>query len=279
MKIFKFCALAMGGVLALVTHTAVADGRKLEAESAVVTKHSITVRGKQFSYTATAGTQPVWDKDGEVIASLFYTYYQRDNIRDREHRPLIFSFNGGPGSASVWMHIAYTGPRILNVDDEGFPVQPYGVRENPYSILDVADIVFINPVNTGYSRMIDASDDAGEDKGGGKVDDKAKREIFFGVNADIEYLAEWLNTFVTRNNRWLSPKYLIGEAKRPVDVSERRYPGIADRARYRAGWAGQIGKPLAVFHCCGLVSESAERHSSAAGPGGYTAAGGGFCHQ
>jgi carboxypeptidase C (cathepsin A) len=219
MKIFKFCALAMGGVLALVTHTAVADGRKLEAESAVVTKHSITVRGKQFSYTATAGTQPVWDKDGEVIASLFYTYYQRDNIRDREHRPLIFSFNGGPGSASVWMHIAYTGPRILNVDDEGFPVQPYGVRENPYSILDVADIVFINPVNTGYSRMIDASDDAGEDKGGGKVDDKAKREIFFGVNADIEYLAEWLNTFVTRNNRWLSPKYLIGESYGTTRVS------------------------------------------------------------
>lgn len=219
MKKLIFRALAMGSVLALVTSTAVADGRKLEAESAVVTKHSTTVKGKQFSYTATAGTQPVWDKDGEVIASLFYTYYQRENIRDREHRPLIFSFNGGPGSASVWMHIAYTGPRILNVDDEGFPVQPYGVRENPYSILDVADIVFINPVNTGYSRMIDSSDDAGEDKAGGKGNDKDKREKFFGVNADIEYLAEWLNTFVTRNNRWLSPKYLIGESYGTTRVS------------------------------------------------------------
>mgnify|MGYP001816006562 FL=1 len=223
MKKLIFHALAMGSVLVLLTSTAVADGRKLEAESAVVTKHSTTVRGKQFSYTATAGTQPVWDKDGEVIASLFYTYYQRDNIRDREHRPLIFSFNGGPGSASVWMHIAYTGPRILNVDDEGFPVQPYGVRENPYSILDVADIVFINPVNTGYSRMIDSTDDAGGEKGGDKGNDKGndkeKREKFFGVNADIEYLAEWLNTFVTRNNRWLSPKYLIGESYGTTRVS------------------------------------------------------------
>ncbi len=190
-------------------NVAQAEGRQLEAESAVVTSHSTTVRGKKFSYKATAGTQPVWDKNGKVIASLFYVYYERDNIKSRENRPLLISFNGGPGSASVWMHIAYTGPRILKVDDEGYPVQPYGVRENPYSILDVADIVYVNPVNTGYSRMIDAADD---DKDGDKMSEKDKRALFFGVNADIKYLAEWLNTFVTRNNRWLSPKYLIGES-------------------------------------------------------------------
>lgn len=208
-------------ILTLVANIAVADGRQLEAESAVVTKHSTTIRGKQFSYTATAGTQPVWDKKGKVIASLFYTYYERDDIRDRKRRPLIISFNGGPGSASVWMHIAYTGPRILNIDDEGYPVQPYGVRENPYSILDVADIVFVNPVNTGYSRLIDTVDANGEDKDddGDKMSDKDKRKLFFGVNADIEYLAEWLNTFVTRNNRWLSPKYLIGESYGTTRVS------------------------------------------------------------
>jgi carboxypeptidase C (cathepsin A) len=113
------------------------------------------------------------------------------------------------------MHIAYTGPRILQVDDEGYPVQPYGIKENPYSILDVADIVFVNPVNTGYSRMIDA-DDGDEKKG---KSDKEKRELFFGVNADIRYLAEWLNTFVTRNNRWRSPKYLIGESYGTTRVS------------------------------------------------------------
>ncbi len=205
----------IAGVLVLLSSGANAEGRRLEAESAVVTKHSVTIGGKQVSYTATAGTQPVWDKDGDVIASLFYTYYERDNIKNREQRPLLISFNGGPGSASVWMHIAYTGPRVLLVDDEGFPVQPYGVRENPYSILDVADIVYVNPVNTGYSRIIDAEAGEGEEK----TSDKDKRKLFFGVNADIEYLAEWLNTFVTRNNRWLSPKYLIGESYGTTRVS------------------------------------------------------------
>ena len=205
-------------MLAITANTSSADSRQLEAESAVVSKHSTTIRGKQFTYTATAGTQPVWDEKGKVIASLFYTYYQRDNIKNYEKRPLIISFNGGPGSASVWMHIAYTGPRILNVDDEGFPVQPYGVKENPYSILDVADIVFVNPVNTGYSRMIDTPAGDGE-SGEDKMSDKDKRALFFGVNADIKYLAEWLNTFVTRNNRWLSPKYLVGESYGTTRVS------------------------------------------------------------
>jgi carboxypeptidase C (cathepsin A) len=128
--------------------------RALKAESAVVTTHETTIKGVKISYSATAGTQPVWNEDGKVLASLFYTYYERSDVKDRESRPLVISFNGGPGSASVWMHIAYTGPRVLNVDDEGYPIQPYGVHSNPNSILDVADIVFVNPVNTGYSRII-----------------------------------------------------------------------------------------------------------------------------
>ena len=101
--------------------------RKLEASSKVVTSHQVTIKNKLIPYTATAGTQPVWDKDGKVIASLFYTYYERSDIKDKSNRPLIISFNGGPGSASVWMHIAYTGPQILKIDDEGFPIQPYGI--------------------------------------------------------------------------------------------------------------------------------------------------------
>lgn len=206
-----------GTSLLLSLQFAMADGRQLEAESAVTTKHSVTIKGKQIPYTATAGTQPVWGEDGKVIASLFYTYYQRDDVKDRETRPLLMSFNGGPGSASVWMHIAYTGPRILKVDDEGYPVQPYGIKDNPYSILDVADIVFVNPVNTGYSRMIDG--DAGEDKDAKTMSEADKRKLFFGVNADIKYLAEWLNTFVTRHDRWRSPKYLIGESYGTTRVS------------------------------------------------------------
>jgi carboxypeptidase C (cathepsin A) len=178
--------------------------RILEGESAVTTNHELTVKGKRFPYTATAGTQPVWNTEGKAIASLFYTYYERTDIKDKAARPLIFSYNGGPGSASVWMHVAYTGPRILEIDSEGYPVQPYGIKENPHSILDVADIVFVDPVNTGYSRILDKD---------------AKREEFFGVNADIKYLAEWMTTFVSRINRWPSPKYLIGESYGTTRVS------------------------------------------------------------
>ena len=177
------------------------QSRKIPIDTMVVTTHNTTVKGQSFSYTATTGMQPVWDANGEPAATLFYTYYKRNNIKNSAKRPLIISFNGGPGSASVWMHIAYTGPRILNIDDEGYPVQPYGFRNNPNSIIDVADIVFVNPVNTGYSRMIPDKD--------GKMPEKKQ---FFGINADIKYLAEWVNTFVSRNNRWESPKYIIGES-------------------------------------------------------------------
>ncbi|WP_455169756.1 S10 family peptidase [Aegicerativicinus sediminis] len=170
-------------------------------DTMVVTTHNTTVKGVTFSYTAETGTQPVWDSEGNPIATLYYTYYTRNNVKDKASRPIIYSFNGGPGSASVWMHIAYTGPEILNIDDEGYPVQPYGTKPNPYSIIDVADIVFINPVNTGYSRMV-------PDKEGNLPDKK----LFFGINEDVKYLAEWMNTFTTRHNRWESPKYIIGES-------------------------------------------------------------------
>ena len=177
------------------------QSRSIPLDTLVKTTHNTTVKGEMFSYTAETGTQPVWDKEGDPMATLFYTYYTRNNVKDRVNRPLIISFNGGPGSASVWMHIAYTGPRILNIDEEGYPIQPYGFRSNPNSIIDVADIVFVNPVNTGYSRMVADKE--------GKMPDK---KLFFGINADIKYLAEWVNTFVSRHNRWESPKYIIGES-------------------------------------------------------------------
>ena len=178
-----------------------AQSRTIPVDTMVTTTHNTTVKGVSFSYTAETGTQPVWDKKGDPIATLFYTYYTRNNVKDRANRPLIISFNGGPGSASVWMHVAYTGPRILKIDEEGYPVQPYGFKSNPNSIIDVADIVFVNPVNTGYSRMIPNKD--------GEMPD---RKQFFGINEDIKYLAEWINTFVSRHNRWESPKYIIGES-------------------------------------------------------------------
>ncbi|WP_282018285.1 S10 family peptidase [Salegentibacter mishustinae] len=195
--------------LFLLVFIATAWSQKVEipVDTTVTTKHSVTINSKNIDYTATTGMQPLWNNDGEPIASLFYTYYKRSNIKNTENRPLVISFNGGPGSASVWMHIAYTGPRVLKIDDEGFPIQPYGIKENPHSILDVADIVYVNPVSTGFSRPI--PNEEGE----------VEKEKFFGVDADIKYLAEWLNTFVSRNNRWLSPKYLIGESYGTTRVS------------------------------------------------------------
>ena len=177
-----------------------AQDSRIPVDTTVVTNSEVVINGQKITYKATTGMQPVWDDHGEIIASLYYTYYKRTNIKSSPERPIIMSFNGGPGSASVWMHIAYTGPKVLRIDDEGYPIQPYGVKDNPNSILDVADIVYINPVNTGYSRPVV------------KKGEKLDKSLFFGINADVTYLAGWLNTFITRNNRWQSPKYIIGES-------------------------------------------------------------------
>lgn len=185
-------------VIFLILFTAAYSSQDIEVqpESSVTTEHTVTIKGRQVPYRATAGTQPVWDENGKVIASVFYVFYERTDIKDRTKRPIFISFNGGPGSSSVWMHLGYTGPRRLKIDEEGYPIQPYGIRENNHSILDAADIVFVDPVNTGFSRIV------GE----------AGPEQFFGVNEDIEYLARWIDTFISRHNRWRSPKFLIGES-------------------------------------------------------------------
>jgi carboxypeptidase C (cathepsin A) len=173
-------------------------------DATVVSDHEITIKGVRVPYKATAGMMPVWDPEGKVQAGVFFTYYERSDVKDRASRPLVISFNGGPGTPSVWMELGYTGPRILNIDDEGYPVQPYGLRDNPYSLLDVADIVYVDPVNTGFSRAVNKD---------------VPTSRFFGVTADIKYLAEWVNTFVSRMNRWASPKYLIGESYGTARVS------------------------------------------------------------
>ena len=179
----------------------ISQNLKVVIDTSITTKHKTVIKGIELEYTAETGMQPVWNKESTAIASLFYTYYRRDHVKNSNKRPILISFNGGPGSASVWMHMAYTGPRILKVDDEGYPVQPYGFRSNPNSILDVADIVFVNPVNTAYSRMIPNKD--------GELPDRSQ---FFGINEDIAYLSDWINNFISRKNRWESPKYIIGES-------------------------------------------------------------------
>lgn len=186
------------------TEKSTTPNKMVIVDSFITTKHSVTINGVAIPYTAKAGTLPVWDEQGKPIASVFYTYYERSDVKDRASRPIVISFNGGPGTPSVWMEIGYTGPRILNVDDEGYPLEPYGLHDNPNSILDVADIVYVDPVNTGFSRKV--STDIPDTK-------------FYGVNEDISYLADWINTFITRNNRWASPKFLIGESYGTTRVS------------------------------------------------------------
>lgn len=178
--------------------------RALSLEAKTEKKGEVTIKGQKVPYKVVSGTIPVWDEEGKAIAGLFYVYYERTDVTNKEERPLVISFNGGPGTASVWMHIGYTSPKKLRIDDEGYPIQPYGVEDNPQSILDVADIVYIDPVNTGFSRILDKS---------------VPTTKFFGVNADVKYLADWINTFVGREKRWASPKFLIGESYGTTRVS------------------------------------------------------------
>ena len=178
--------------------------RDFSLETKSEAKGEVTGKGQKIPYKVVTGSIPVWDEDGKAIAGLFYVYYERTDVNNRNERPLVISFNGGPGTASVWMHIGYTSPRKLKIDEEGFPVQPYGLEDNPNSIIDAADIVYIDPVNTGFSRIMDKSVNTAK---------------FFGVNADIKYLADWITTFVSRNKRWASPKFLIGESYGTTRVS------------------------------------------------------------
>jgi carboxypeptidase C (cathepsin A) len=174
----------------------VAQERSMPADTALVSTDEVTIKGENVPYRVTTGRQPVYGEDGNPDASLFYTYYERTDVDNNDSRPIFVSFNGGPGAGSLWMHLGYTSPKRLKISDEGYPVQPYGVEDNPHSILDVADIVYVNPVNTGLSRMLN----------------DGEAEQFFGVNEDITYLADWIDNFISRQGRWESPKYLIGES-------------------------------------------------------------------
>lgn len=174
------------------------SGQELDLlpEAPVVTQHTATIRGESVAYTAEAGTLPIRE-NGKVMARMFYIYYKRDNVPDGQPRPMVFSFNGGPGTASVWMHMGYTGPRRVQYDEEGFALMPpVGLEDNPHSILDVADIVYIDPIATGFSRMVEGEDE----------------HMYHGTLTDIESVGEFIRLFILRKNRWDSPKFLIGES-------------------------------------------------------------------
>lgn len=166
-------------------------------EIAVTTSHSVKIDGKVISYQATVGMEILKDEQGNPKASMFYIAYKKEGDTDRQLRPTTFCFNGGPGSSSVWLHLGIFGPRRVNIQESGLSAnQPYHLVENPYSILDLTDLVFIDPVSTGYSRPA-----PGED---------AKQ--FHGVEEDVQSVAEFIRLYVTRNNLWESPKYIAGES-------------------------------------------------------------------
>lgn len=162
-----------------------------------VTQHRTTIRGKRIDYTATAGETYLTTMTGEPTASVFSFSYVKDGPRDPS-RPVMFVFNGGPGSSSLWLHMGVVGPRRVVLDREVNPsnVPPFGVASNPDSLLDVADLVFIDPVGTGFSRPV----------GSGKGED------FWGVDQDADSVAQFIELWLSENGRWTSPKFLMGES-------------------------------------------------------------------
>ena len=162
----------------------------------VMSQHSGTFNGQTVSYTTEAGWLPIRD-EGKVVAKMFYVAYTRNGVSDLSKGPLIVSFNGGPGTASVWMHLGFTGPRHVTYDDDGFQQKPpAGLEDNPHAILDAADIVYLDPIGTGFSRMIEGED----------------LHKFHGKLADIRSVGDFIHTFVNKKDRWTSPKFIIGES-------------------------------------------------------------------
>jgi carboxypeptidase C (cathepsin A) len=169
----------------------------LPAPLQFVTQHQTTIRGKPLSYTAMAGETYITNLAGEPTARFFSFSYLKDGPPDPS-RPVLFVFNGGPGAASVWLHLGVVGPKRVVLDREVNPsnTPPFGVKENPYSPLDVADLVFIDPVGTGFSHAVG----------------NAKDSDFFGVDEDADSVARFIELWLTKNGRWNSPKFLMGES-------------------------------------------------------------------
>jgi len=171
--------------------------RKCLGLEPVETKHKVKLKTRSFEYTATAGVIPLKDEFDETEAEIFFVAYRLDEVSDLARRPLIFVFNGGPGSSSIWLHMGAVGPYRVKMQDKGWmPAPPYEIEANEFSWLEFADLVFIDPVGTGYSRA-------------------SKEELdkkFWNVKGDIESVGEFIRLYLTRYERWASPLLLAGES-------------------------------------------------------------------
>jgi carboxypeptidase C (cathepsin A) len=174
-----------------------ATGIQAPEPQSSVTRHRVRIDGETVPYTATVGWLILRNDDGEPIARFGYTAYTRDGVEDLSRRPLMFAFNGGPGSSSIWLHMGILGPRRVVVTDEGFTPPPPAFRvDNAYSIIDVTDLVMVDPVGTGFSKPL------GEAKGAD----------FWGVDQDVRSVGHFIRRYVSENGRWASPKYILGES-------------------------------------------------------------------
>ena len=174
------------------------DGKKPEGDKLSVTEHELTVRGRPLKYKATAGTIRMMDEAGKHKADVFFVAYEKQPPAENPAaRPITYVFNGGPGAAAVWLHIGTAGPKRVRLNEDGdAPPPPYGLIDNEDTWLEATDLVFIDPVGTGYSRPA-----AGE-----------KQEQFSGVEEDVRWVGEFIRLYTTRYQRWPSPKFLAGES-------------------------------------------------------------------
>jgi len=167
-----------------------------EPTPAPATEHEVVIGGARVPYRAEHGTVAVHLEDREKpTAQMFYVAYERTDVADRASRPLTFCFNGGPGSSSVWLHMGCFGPRRVRVDVGAVPRPPARAEDHPHSLLDVTDLVFVDPIGTGFSTP-----------------DSGTGDEYLAVKADVEAMAEFVRRFTTQKQRWSSPKYLAGES-------------------------------------------------------------------
>lgn len=193
----RFAARLLTAAFALGLMAAVPQPSQAEAAArSFVTQHAGVFGGRKVAYQATAGETVLRDATGAPAATLFsFSYVEK---AAGQNRPVIFVFNGGPGSSSVWLHLGMAGPRQVDFTDEVNPptVPPFPLKDNPNALLDVADLVFIDPPGTGFSRLLP----------GGRTED------FYGVNQDALAVAKFIADWLSRNNRWNSPKFVMGES-------------------------------------------------------------------
>ena len=216
-----FILIMLVANVAFAQQTAVTEEKKkndqpiLAEEKFVATQHNIRIGGQEVRYTATPGQLVLRRPNGEPRGNMFFVAYTRDGVTDMRSRPVTFCYNGGPGSATIWLHMGVLGPKRVQMAEEGFqPAPPFRLVDNEHSLLDVTDIVAIDAMSTGFSRAVE-----GEEP-----------KTFHGVQQDIEAFSEFIRLYITKFNRWPSPKYLLGESYGTV-----RSAGVSQELQSRHG--------------------------------------------